>query len=46
MKEAKHFATWIINHTEEVFTVGACRRYKGKVYNVDELYDIYMDLRK
>lgn len=44
MKIAKNFAKWIINHTEEVFTVGACRRYKGKVYNVDELYDIYMEL--
>lgn len=41
MNEAKQFAAWIINNTQEVFTIGPCRRYKGKVYNVDELYDIF-----
>jgi hypothetical protein len=46
MNEAKGFARFIIIHTEEVNTIGACRRYKGQVYNVDELYDIYQSLTK
>ena len=46
MNESKKFATWIINHTEEMrFTQGACRRYKNKVYNVNELYDIFISLQ-
>lgn len=36
------FANWLIIQTDEVSnTVGACRRYKNKVYTVKELYDIY-----
>lgn len=42
MTESKEFATWLINHTDEVkLTAGAYRRYKGKILNVDELYDIF-----
>lgn len=44
MKEIKQFATWLILYTQEVNTIGACRRYKNKVYNVDELYDIYISI--
>lgn len=41
--ESKDFATWLIIHTDEVTnTAGACRRYKNKVLNVNELYDIYL----
>lgn len=41
MDEVKKFANWIIIHTEDVYTIGACRRYKGRIYNVDELYEIF-----
>jgi len=43
MNEAKQFAKFLIIHTDEVrFTVGPCRRYKGKVLNIDELYTIFL----
>jgi hypothetical protein len=42
----KKFARWLIIHTNEVQnTAGACRRYKRKVYNVDELFDIFEGLQ-
>jgi hypothetical protein len=42
----KKFAKWLIIHTNEVQnTAGACRRYKRKVYNVDELFDIFEGLQ-
>ena len=44
MEESKKFARWIIIHTGEVEdTIGACRRYNGRVYNVDELYTIFKE---
>jgi hypothetical protein len=46
MEESKKFAKWIIIHTEDVDTMGACRRYKGAIYNVDELYEIFITLQK
>jgi hypothetical protein len=42
MEEAKKFAKWLILNTKDVDTVGACRRYKNKIYNVEELYTIYL----
>lgn len=44
MDEAKKFARWLILNTKDVDTIGACRRYKNIIYNVDELYDIYLNL--
>ena len=44
MEEAKKFARWLIFNTKDVDTAGACRRYKGKIYNVEELYTIYSSL--
>lgn len=42
MEESKKFARWLIIHTEDAgFTLGPCRRYKNKVLNVDELYEIF-----
>lgn len=43
-KEIKDFARWIIIHTKDVNTMGACRLYENKVYNLDELYNIYINL--
>lgn len=45
MEESKLFAKWLIKCTEEVNTLGACRRYKGKVLNVDELYTEFNEWR-
>ena len=45
MEESKEFARWLIMHTQEVNTVGACRRYKGKVLNVGELYTVFKEWR-
>ncbi len=42
---AKDFAFFLIIHTEEVTTLGACRRYKGKVLNVDELYTAWEEFK-
>jgi hypothetical protein len=42
MEFTKEFATWLILNTTDVNTVGACRRYKNKIYNVAELLDIYL----
>ena len=42
MEEAKKFARWLIINTQDVDTDGPCRRYKGKIYNVDELFNIYL----
>ncbi len=44
-QRAKDFASWLIIHTEDVFTVGPCRRYKGRIYNVDELYDKWEEFK-
>ena len=44
-QRAKDFAHWLIIHTEDVNTLGACRIYKNKVYNVDELYDIWCEFK-
>ena len=44
MDEAKKFARWLILNTKDVDTIGACRRYKNIIYNIDELYDIYLKL--
>ena len=41
---AKKFGYWLILHTDEVDSVGVCRRYKRKVYNINELYDIFIGL--
>lgn len=42
MDKTKAFAKWLVVHTdEEKFTQAPCRRYKNKVYTIDELYDIY-----
>lgn len=43
MEESKKFAKWLIICTQEVNTIGACRRYKGKVLNVDELYTAFKE---
>jgi hypothetical protein len=45
-QRAKDFAHWIIIHTEEVNTMGACRRYKRMVYNVNELYDKWEEFKR
>lgn len=45
-QRAKDFAHWLIIHTEDVNTVGACRRYKGKVLNVEELYTAWEDWKR
>lgn len=43
--ESKSFAKWMVIHTQEVLhTQAPCRRYKNKVYTVDELYDIFLAL--
>jgi hypothetical protein len=42
---AKKFGYWLILHTDEVDSVGVCRRYKRKVYNINELYDIFIGLQ-
>lgn len=42
---AKDFATWLIKHTREVSTMGACRIYKNKTLNVDELYDAWYEFK-
>jgi hypothetical protein len=42
---AKDFAHWLIIHTEQVQTIGACRRYKGIIYNVAELYDKWVEFK-
>jgi hypothetical protein len=42
MEESKKFARWLIIHTEDAgFTLGPLREYNGKVFNVDELYEIF-----
>lgn len=43
MEESKKFARWLIIYTQEVNTIGACRRYRGKVLNVDELYTAFKE---
>jgi hypothetical protein len=45
MEEVKNFAKWIIIHTQDVDTMGPCRRYKNMIRNIDELYDIYIKLK-
>jgi len=42
---AKDFATWLIIHTREVNTMGACRIYKNRTLNVDELYDAWYEYK-
>ena len=37
-QRAKDFARWLIIHTKDVNTMGACRIYKNKTLNVEELY--------
>lgn len=44
-QRAKDFAHWLIIHTKDVNTLGVCRMYKNKVYNVDELYDIWIEIK-
>jgi hypothetical protein len=42
----KKFAKWLVVQTEDAgFTQAPCRRYKNKVYTVDELYDIFANLQ-
>ena len=44
MTESIKFAQWILTHTTEVtLTIVPCRRYKGKVYTVSELYPLYLN---
>jgi hypothetical protein len=44
MNESVKFANWILTHTTEVaHTVAPCRRYKGKVYTVFELYPLFLN---
>jgi len=45
-RRSKDFAHWIIFNTQEVQTLGACRRYKGRVLNLDELYDAWEESKK
>ena len=45
-QRAKDFATWLIIHTREVNTMGACRIYKNKTLNVDELYDAWYEFKQ
>lgn len=43
--ESKTFAKWMIIHTDEVLhTQAPCRRYKNKIYTIDELYDVFLTL--
>ena len=43
---AKDFARWVIWHTEDVATMGPCRRYKNRILNVDELYEAWIEFKK
>jgi hypothetical protein len=43
---AKDFATWLIKNTRETSTMGACRIYKNRTLNVDELYDAWYEFKK
>ena len=43
---AKDFATWLIKNTREVSTMGACRIYKNRTLNVDELYDAWEQFKQ
>ena len=43
---AKDFATWLIIHTKDVYTMGPCRIYKNKTLNVDELYDAWEEFKR
>jgi hypothetical protein len=43
---AKDFATWLIKNTRETSTMGACRIYKNRTLNVDELYDAWEEFKK
>lgn len=46
MDEAKKFVRWILIQTDEVkYTLSPCRRYKGVIYTIDELYQIYSNLQ-
>ena len=44
MKEAIEFATWMTYQTKDVNTMGACRLYKNRTYNIKELYEIWINL--
>ena len=44
MNESIKFGRWLIIHTSEVTnTMGPCRRYKNKVYTIDELYPMFLN---
>ena len=45
MNEAKEFGHWLIIHTKDVNTMGACRIYKNMTLNLDELYDAWQDFK-
>ena len=45
-QRAKDFARWLLIRTEDVKTIGACRRYKGKVLNVEELYSAWEEFKQ
>ncbi len=45
-QRAKDFAHWLIIHTEDVNTMGACRRYKGRTLNVEELYQAWGEFKQ
>lgn len=39
LTDTKNFATWVVLNTQDPGpTTGVCRRYKGRVLNMDELY--------
>lgn len=45
-QRAKDFATWLIIYTREVNTMGACRIYKNKTLNVEELYQAWEEFKQ
>ena len=45
-QRAKDFATWLIIHTKDVYTMGACRIYKNKTLNVEELYQAWEEYKQ
>lgn len=44
VKNIKSFASWMILNTKDVDTLEPCRRYKNKIYNLDELYNLYLSI--
>lgn len=44
MEESIKFTKWVLTHTTEVTnTLAPCRRYKGVIYTVAELYPLYLN---